>query len=204
MPANLAFFLVNQYSEFFEKSLGERLLVIVTWLFLLAGILWLAALGISTGSWQVSAGLFVLGIGLGLMWTPACAISMAACDAVDQGFASGAIALSRSFFGVLGIAMLGSLLGANMARAVNDGLKAMNASPAAVRSITAAVHHGGAFAAAQHPPAGVNGNALSGLVAQSFGMGWHVALLFAALLTLVFGLVTYVFIPERKVKTASV
>jgi hypothetical protein len=202
MPSNLAFFLVNQYSEFFEKLFGERMLVVVTWFFMLAGIVWLAMLGVSAASWQASAALFVLGIGFGLMFTPACSFSMGACDAADQGFASGAIALSRSFFGVLGIAILGTLLAATMAKNVNRSLVAMKTPPAVTQSVTAAVHHGGAFAAAEHPPAGMSGNVLMGVVEQGFVSGWRAALFFAAVLTLLFGVVIYVFIPSRKATAA--
>jgi EmrB/QacA subfamily drug resistance transporter len=202
MPTNLAFFLVNQYSAFFEKLLGERLLIVVAWAFMLGGIVWLSVLGTSDPSWQVALGLFVLGIGLGLIWTPACSFSMAACDAADQGFASGAIALSRSFFGVLGIAILGTLLASGMVRGIGMGLTAMKAPRAVTHTVTKAVHHGGAFAVAEHPPTGVNGTALMHLVEQSFVSGWHLALLVAAVVTLVFGVVIYVFIPARKTEPA--
>jgi predicted MFS family arabinose efflux permease len=203
MPTNLAFFFVNQYSEFFEKILGERLLVVAAMVFLLAGIVWLSLLDTSDASWQVSAALLLMGAGCGLTFTPASSFSMAACDAADQGFAAGAIALSRSFFGVLGIAILGTLLASGMAQAIKTGLLAMGASPAATHTITKAVHHGGAFVVAEHPPAGLNGVALMHLVEQSFVSGWHVALLFAAALTLLFAVIIYVFIPARRAAAIS-
>jgi MFS transporter, DHA2 family, methylenomycin A resistance protein len=202
MPANLAFFLVNQYSAFFEKRLGERMLIAATWFFILAGIVWLAVLEVSSPSWIVSAALFVMGIGFGLCFTPACSFTMAACNVADQGFASGAIALSRSFFGVLGIAILGTLLAATMAKGITRDLVAMKTPPAVTASVAAAVHHGGAFALAEHPPAGIGSNTLMRIVAQAFGSGWHAALLFAAALTLLFGVVIYVFIPARKAAPA--
>ena len=202
MPANLGFFVVNQYSELFEKWLGERQLVAATWIFLLAGIAWLGMLNISAPPIFVSAALFVMGIGFGLSWTPACSFTMGACSAADQGFASGAVALSRSFFGVLGIAILGTFLAATMAKDIHRGLVAMKAPHAVIHAVTSAVHHGGAFALAEHPPAGVSGNTLMHLVEQSFVSGWHAALLFAALFTLVFGIVIYVFIPARKIAAA--
>lgn len=202
MPANLAFFFVNQYSEVAEKVLGERMLVAAATFFMLAGILWLAVLEVSSASWQLSAGLFVLGIGLGLFWTPACSFAMAACSAADQGFASGAIALSRSFFGVLGIAILGTLLASVMASGIASGLTAMHVPAPVVQSVTASVHHGGAFAVAQNPPAGVSSQTLAPLVVHSFVSGWHSALLVAAIVTLLFGLVIYAFIPSRKTVTS--
>ncbi|HEY5257025.1 MAG TPA: MFS transporter [Candidatus Baltobacteraceae bacterium] len=203
MPTNVAFFFVNQYSARFEKLLGERALVVATWSLVLAGIVWLGLLGVSAASWQVGAGLFVLGMGLGLMWTPSCALSMGACDAKDQGFAAGAVALSRSFFGVLGIALLGTLLAASMASGINGGLTAMNASPGATQAITAAIQHGGAFSIAQRPPLGITVGAMSALIDRSFVSGWRLALSFAAAITLLFGLFIYAYVPRRKTLTAA-
>ncbi|HLI97301.1 MAG TPA: MFS transporter [Candidatus Baltobacteraceae bacterium] len=203
MPANLAFFMVNQYSEQFEKMLGERLLIFAAWVFLIVGILWLAILGREAPAWEVAAGLFVLGIGFGLIWTPACAFSMEACNAEDQGFASGAIALTRSFFGVLGIAILGSLLAAAMARSIGAELDDVNASAAVQQTVTAAVQHGGAFALAQRGIDGISQSMLMRIVEQSFTRGWHIAMLFAGAFTLLVGIVVYIFIPERKPEPAD-
>jgi MFS family permease len=203
MPANLAFFLINQYSDVFEKLLGERALIAVTWLFMLGGIAWLAVLDLASPSWQVSGGLFVLGIGLGLIWTPACSFSMGACDPADEGFASGAIALSRSFFGVLGIAILGTLLAATMSNDIRNGLGAMNASPAVTQTVASAVHHGGAFGLAENPPPGVSRVTLTHVVARGFVAGWHAAMLLSAAVTILFGLVIYAFIPSRKTAQAA-
>jgi hypothetical protein len=128
---------------------------------------------------------------------------MGACTPADQGFASGAIALSRSFFGVLGIAILGTLLAATMAQNVSSGLSAMNAPAPAAQQVIAAVHHGGAFAIAEKPPAGVNRNSLMHVVEQSFGSGWRVALMFSAALTLFFGILIYAIVPARKSAAAT-
>ncbi len=198
MPSNLAFFTVNQYSAQLEKTLGRRMLVIASWVVTLGGIVWLAMLGASAASWQVAAGLFVAGIGWGLLFTPAAAMAMTACDAVDEGFASGAIALSRSLFGVFGIAILGSLLAVGMSHGVSNGLQGLNASQAARTQVMAAVHHGGAFVIAARPPGGLNAAAVVGIVRQSFVQGWHSSLLICALLTLAFGFLIYALLPARK------
>jgi hypothetical protein len=79
----------------------------------------------------------------------------------------------------------------------------MKAPVGVTHTVTAAVHHGGAFAVAEHPPAGISGTVLMHLVEQSFVSGWHLALLVAAALTLAFGVVIYVFIPARKTAAAS-
>ncbi|HZZ65083.1 MAG TPA: MFS transporter [Candidatus Baltobacteraceae bacterium] len=202
MPSNLAFFIVNQYSEAAEKALGARLLLIVSWVIGLGGIVWLAMLGSSAASWQVAAGLFIAGVGWGLLFTPAASMAMSACAGADQGFASGAVALSRSIFGVFGIAILGTLLAGGMARGIASGLAAINVPARAVRLIVKAVHHGGAFTVAQHPPAGVSSAVLTKLVEQSFVQGWHAALLVCAIITAAFGVLIYVLLPARRTARA--
>ncbi|HEV3154004.1 MAG TPA: MFS transporter [Candidatus Baltobacteraceae bacterium] len=127
MPANLAFFLVNQISPWAENRLGKHRLVVVAWLFLIGGIAWLTSESITKASWPIGAGLFVMGIGFGLMWTPSCTLTMGACADADQGFASGAIALARSFFGVLGIAILGTLFTSRAQQLVATGVSQANA-----------------------------------------------------------------------------
>lgn len=204
MPSNLAFFVVNQYSENVEKALGARLLLILSWAVTLGGILWLAMLGSATASWQVSAGLFIAGVGWGLLFTPAASMAMSACAGADQGFASGAVALSRSIFGVFGIAILGTLLASGMVSGISSGLSAINVSPAVSRYILQAVHHGGAFAVAQRPPAGLSSTVLTQLVEQSFVQGWHAALLVCAFITLAFGLLIYLVLPARRTAEAPI
>ncbi len=85
-----------------------------------------------------------------------------------------------------------------MAQSVREGLTAMGAPAAAAHHIVKAVHHGGAFVIAQHPPAGINAAALTALVEQAFVSGWHLALIACAVVTLVFGFLIYALIPARK------
>lgn len=186
MPSNIAFFVANQYSSDVEKRLGQRGIMALSFLISLAGIAWLALLGNASRPWEVSAGLFIAGAGWGLLFTPAASMGMAAVTAADEGFASGAIALSRSLFGVFGIAVLGSLLAGGMSAGVAHGLTAMSVPPAAASQIAAAVHHGGAFTLAAHAPAGVSAAALGALISHSFVEGLRVSL--AVCLALMLGL----------------
>ena len=114
MPSNIAFFLANQYSSSVQKRIGTRGIITLSFIISVAGMLWLALLGGSAGAWEVSAGLFIAGIGWGFAFTPAASMGMAAVTSADEGFASGAEALSRSLFGVFGIAVLGSVLSAGI------------------------------------------------------------------------------------------
>lgn len=124
MPSNIAFFIANLYSSTIQNRIGERAILIASFAISLCGIAWLGTLGAGSHPWGVSAGLFVAGVGWGLIFTPAASLGMAAVDAADEGFASGAIALSRSLFGVFGIAILGSVLSAALHRAGAQGFPA--------------------------------------------------------------------------------
>ena len=197
MPSNIGFFIANLYSSQVEKLLGERAILVLSFAFSLAGIAWLATLGAASQSWQLSAGLFIAGIGWGLIFTPAASMGMAACSEEDEGFAAGAIALSRSLFGVFGIAILGTLLASGMSARIARGLTAVNAPAASVSQVVRAVHHGGAFAIAAHPPAGVTTAALTSLVEQAFVNGLHLALGIALALTVVFGVIVVALAPPK-------
>ena len=203
MPSNIAFFLSNQYSSQIEKLIGQRAIIGVSFFISLIGIVWLALLNGNSPAWEVSAGLFVAGIGWGLVFTPAASMGMNAVSSADEGFASGAIALSRSLFGVFGIAILGSLLAAGMARGIASGLAVMNVPAASAAQVVAAVHHGGAFTVAANPPAGIPAAGLRGLVEQGFVSGLHVALMICLWLTLVLGILIYAIMPTRKAEPAS-
>ena len=114
MPSNIAFFLANQYSSRVQKRTGALGIILLAFIISIAGMAWLGVLGTSAAAWEVSAGLFIAGIGWGFAFTPAASMGMAAVTTTDDGFASGAEALARSLFGVFGIAVLGSLLAAGI------------------------------------------------------------------------------------------
>lgn len=170
MPSNVAFFLANQYSSQLERLIGQRAIVLLSFAISLAGIAWLAAIGVQSASWQVSAGLFVAGIGWGLIFTPAASMGMGAVASSDEGFASGAIALSRSLFGVFGIAVLGSLLAAGIAHALGPHV----------------YHHGGST------------TALPQSAAQAFVDGMRLATTVCFALTLAFGMLVSFMTPGKR------
>lgn len=169
MPSNVAFFIANQYSSRLEKAIGQRAIVMLSFAVSLAGIAWLAMLGVASAPWQVSGALFVAGIGWGYIFTPAASMGMSAVTSADEGFASGAIALSRSLFGVFGIAVLGSLLAAGIAHAVGPHV----------------YHQGGT-------------TALSASASQAFVDGMRIATIVCFGLTVIFGLVVSFMTPGKK------
>ena len=117
MPSNLAFFASNQVSAALDRRIGLFAVAMLAMGASLAGMVWMLGFGTTTAPWQVGGALFVMGLGWGAIFTPAQAAGMAVCEECDEGFAAGALALSRSIFGVLGIALLGALLAASGMRA---------------------------------------------------------------------------------------
>lgn len=169
MPSNIAFFVANQYSSQVERRIGQRAVVALSFVISLVGIAWLAIVGVNSPSSEVSAGLFVAGAGWGLIFTPAASMGMSAVSTADEGFASGAIALSRSLFGVFGIAVLGSLLAAGIAHAVGNR-----------------VYHHSATTALSQP------------ASQAFADGMHLAMLVCLALTVIFGVAVSALTPARE------
>lgn len=203
MPSNIAFFIANQYSSQLEKATGQRGMFALSFVISVLGIAWLAMLDRSSPAWAVSGALFVAGIGWGFIFTPAASMGMGAVTSADEGFASGAIALSRSLFGVFGIAVLGSLLAAGMSSGIANGLAATGVPADAIQQVTKAVHHGGAFSVASHPPAGVSASVLSGIVNDGFVSGFHVAVAACLIVTIVLAAVIVGLAPPKK-KLAAV
>lgn len=111
-PSSVAFFIANAYSASIARRTGMAFASGLSFALSLGGIAWLALLPDTAAPWHVAAALVVTGIGWGVICTPATALGMAAVDARDEGFASAALVLSRSLFGVFGVAVLGTLLDA--------------------------------------------------------------------------------------------
>jgi MFS family permease len=109
-PSSIAFFIANAYSTKIVRRSGIAVAAGLSFALSLGGIAWLALLPDGAAPWQVAAALVVTGSGWGLICTPATALGMSSVGLRDEGFASAALVLSRSLFGVFGVAVLGTLL----------------------------------------------------------------------------------------------
>jgi MFS transporter, DHA2 family, multidrug resistance protein len=109
-PSSIAFFIANAYSTKLMRRSGIAVATGLSFALSLGGIAWLALLSDGAAPWQVAAALVVTGSGWGLICTPATAVGMSSVGKRDEGFASAALVLSRSLFGVFGVAVLGTLL----------------------------------------------------------------------------------------------
>ena len=165
MPCNAVYFLVNLLSGRIEKRLGPARTIALSFAVSLGGIVWLAMLNASSPAWQAAAALGVCGIGWGIICTPATAMGMASVRTRDEGFASGTQALSRSLFGVFGIAVLGSLLAGGMSSKLKGGLQHL-------------VHHGRIF---EHATTAASRAAIHGSYVQAFRFSLEVCFVFTLL-----------------------
>ncbi len=186
MPSNVAFFAANQFSAHLDRAVGLFATTLLALGVSVVGMIWMLWFTPSTPAWEVAGALFVMGLGWGAVFTPAQAAGMRVCDAADQGFAAGAMALSRSVFGVLGIAALGALLAATMASGVTASLAGTGDAPATVRAAAATIHHGGAFALLASPPPGITAATLEPVLDASFAVGMRRAMVFCIVVTVLF------------------
>jgi MFS family permease len=174
IPCNAAYFAANFFSNQLREKLGFPWNIAISFIFSIAGIVWLAAADQKTPPWEVSAALALAGLGWGIICTPASAVGLSVVESSDEGFASGTLAFGRSLFGVFGIAVLGSLLSAGMSGRIAERMSKLHASQQAIAQTARAVVHGDLFAVAHR---------YSPLVHKSFVHAMHDALLVCAALS---------------------
>jgi hypothetical protein len=154
-----------------REKLGFPWNIVLSFVFSIAGIVWLAMAEQKTPPWEVAAALALAGLGWGIICTPASAVGLSVVEASDEGFASGTLAFGRSLFGVFGIAVLGSLLSAGMSGRIAERMSKLHASQQAIVQTTRAVVHDDLFAVARR---------FTPLVHKSFVHAMHDALLVCA------------------------
>jgi len=174
IPCNAAYFAANFFSNRLRQTLGFPWNIVLSFMFSIAGILWLAIAGQTTPPWQVAAALALAGLGWGIICTPASAVGLSVIQPSDEGFASGTQAFGRSLLGVFGIAVLGSLLSAGMSGRIAERMSQLHAPPQAIAQTTTAVVHDDLFAVARK---------YTPLVHTSFVQAMHDALLVCAALS---------------------
>ncbi|HTJ33498.1 MAG TPA: MFS transporter, partial [Dactylosporangium sp.] len=110
MPFAVAMATTSATSAVVSRRLGVRVTLAVGLLLATAGLLVLATTGVHTPFWKVAVGTGIIGLGMGMMMAPA---SLQISGSVPPQFASMASALNsviRELGGVLGIAVLGTVV----------------------------------------------------------------------------------------------
>ena len=122
MPFAAAMATTSATSPLISRRLGVRGTLALGLLLATAGLLNLATTGVHTPFWRIAIGTAIIGLGMGMMMAPA---SMQISGSVPVRFASMASALNsviRELGGVLGIAVLGTVVSSAYRSAVGADL----------------------------------------------------------------------------------
>ncbi|MEV8517826.1 MFS transporter [Dactylosporangium sp. NPDC051484] len=122
MPFAVAMALTSATSPIISRRLGVRGTLALGLLLATAGLLDLATTGVHTAFWRIAAGTAVIGLGMGMMMAPA---SLQISGSVPPRFTSMASALNsviRELGGVLGIAVLGTVVSSAYRSSVGTSL----------------------------------------------------------------------------------
>ncbi|WP_433608395.1 MFS transporter [Dactylosporangium sp. CA-139114] len=121
MPFAAAMAATSATSPLVTPRLGTRGTLALGLLLVTAGLLALATTGVHTEFWRIAAGTAVIGLGMGMMMAPA---GLQISGSVPPAFASMASALNsviRELGGVLGIAVLGTVVSSAYRSSVATG-----------------------------------------------------------------------------------
>jgi DHA2 family methylenomycin A resistance protein-like MFS transporter len=176
LPAVAAVMLVAPWSGRLSARFGPRPFVAVGMTLVALSLLLFRLVEADTPyrSWWPL--LLLLGAGVGLTQAPTTAAVVGSVPAARAGLASGTATASQQLGGVLGIAVLGTILADRFAAEFRSG-SANLGLPEAVRERIADA----ATAATVPPVPGVDPAALSALADRSFVVGMHAALLVAGI-----------------------
>lgn len=122
----------------------------------------------------------LLGLGMGMSFSPISTTAMARVPAARAGMAAATTNTARELGGVAGIAVMGSLLSARLASTLTVRLAAEGVPADVARQVVDAAGATGAAGAGQGVPAGGVGDGVAWAVALSFTDGLRLALVVAA------------------------
>jgi DHA2 family methylenomycin A resistance protein-like MFS transporter len=112
LPASLTFVVVSSWSGRLAIRFGARAMTTAGMAAMGAGLLVLATLADDAPLWRMMAGLFVIGLGLGLNTGPVMTVAVANVPRARSGTASGLVNTARMVGATLGVALLGSIFAA--------------------------------------------------------------------------------------------
>ena len=164
-----------------------------------AGLVLLALMASADGGyWPILPGILLLGLGMGLSMSPGTAAITASLPEEKQGVASALNDTVREFGGAVGIALIGSVLGAGYASSVSGATAGLPAEAAAV--VEEGI--GGAFAIA--PSLGEQGPAVLAAARTAFVDGWQFSMWLSAALAIAAAVFTAAWIPRHRTATSLV
>lgn len=128
-PTSLALMLAAPLSGRLSDRIGPRWLVFSGLLVAGGAIFWLGFLSISTTAAALAWPLALGGLGIGLVMAPSANAVMSTAPAGEEGGASGIVSTMRQIGGVLGIAILGAILQAQMTNNLVGAIRSVKGLP---------------------------------------------------------------------------
>ncbi len=192
LPVSVALIVSAPLSARLTERFGTKLVVGAGMLFVTTGLALLSTASTQSGYGLVAASLVLLGIGMGNVMAPATEAIMGALPPARAGAGSAVASTVRQVGGVLGVAVLGSLLSSAYTTRMGSTLSGV---PTAVAKAA-----GDSVGAAAQIAARVGGAPARELVASShsaFIHGMDVTVLAAAAVALLGALVALVYLPAR-------
>ncbi|MDI3409418.1 MFS transporter [Streptomyces cavernicola] len=122
LPASLTTFVVSIVLGRMERKPSTRVLIGTGMLIIAVGVFAQTLLGPESGRAVVLPGLFLVGLGAGLVLGPLSAAAMAAVPGPSAGMAGGAVNTFRQFGYALGVAVLGAVFHGGLADAAGTKL----------------------------------------------------------------------------------
>jgi EmrB/QacA subfamily drug resistance transporter len=178
LPSTALIIVVSPVASRMTLRYGPRIPLVSGLLSCAAALFLLSFFGAGARYFQYFPALPLMGIGMGLTYTPVTIMMMTRVPIERAGQASSATNLSREVGGVAGIAVLSSLISARTRSVIGAGLASAGYPPGAADKIVAAIT-GGRFLGPAAEPVQV-----TRLAVNAFVDGLHLALWVAAALLL--------------------
>jgi EmrB/QacA subfamily drug resistance transporter len=179
------------------ERLGTKVVVTAGLTLVSAGLLLLATASTASGYSLVVSSLVVLGLGMGMTMAPATEAIMGALPRARAGVGSAVSTTVRQVGGVLGVAVLGSLLSSVYGTRLTDTLRGL---PSTI--VSAASDSVGAAVGIAARLDGAPGRTLVDTAHTAFIHGMDVTLVVAAGVALIGALVALLFLPARATRPA--
>jgi EmrB/QacA subfamily drug resistance transporter len=197
LPMTVMIIVTAPYAGKYASKHGSR--APMTYGLILAGsglLLLGATLGVNTSYWYMFPIFMVMGHGMGATMAPMTAAVMNSVGPQRAGLGSAMTNTSREVGGVLGIALLGTILTTQLKATLGPALAGIGLSAQQQTAIAGAAGHG------QLDVAGLGlstaqAHAVVAAYAEAFMSGFHLALLFAGVVVVAAAVVANRFIPGR-------
>ncbi len=200
LPMTLAIIVTAPLAGKYAQRHGSRSPMTYGLILVASGLLALTQVGVETPYWLIGVLFLMMGHGMGATMAPMTAAVMGAVGPQRAGMGSAMTNTSREVGGVLGIALLGTVLFGELKATIAPLLAGVGLAPAQQTAIVGAASHGavtpGLLTALGLTPE--QQDVVSGALREAYMAGFHRALFIAAAIMFAAAIVANRFIPGRR------